>query len=165
SAITLCKRNPMPESTDSRPTSATEMMFLLTKAPNYFYDNEAVREDFADERMGNPGTYQRTSAMSKGANHHRQDLGFLNNGKGWNADGTAAGRNMRNWRLVTSEPTPELHFATFGQSWIMPYILAGTSAKGECVACGKNWVRVTEQSRATHPAQPDDWHTTGRGGL
>lgn len=43
SEITLCKDNPMPESTRDRPTSATEKMFLLTKSSKYFYDDIAVR--------------------------------------------------------------------------------------------------------------------------
>lgn len=44
SAITWCKGNPMPESVTDRPTKATEMVFLLTKASRYFYDSFAVRE-------------------------------------------------------------------------------------------------------------------------
>jgi hypothetical protein len=44
SAITLCKRAPVPESVRDRPTSATEMVFLLTKSPRYYYDRAAVAE-------------------------------------------------------------------------------------------------------------------------
>jgi site-specific DNA-methyltransferase (adenine-specific) len=43
SAITWCKRSPMPESVTDRPAKATEMLFLLTKRARYFYDTEAVR--------------------------------------------------------------------------------------------------------------------------
>jgi len=38
------KRAPMPESVTDRPTSAHEHIFLLTKAPKYFYDAAAVAE-------------------------------------------------------------------------------------------------------------------------
>ena len=44
SAITLCKRAPMPESVTDRPTQATEMLFLLTKQADYYYDALAVAE-------------------------------------------------------------------------------------------------------------------------
>lgn len=43
SAITWCKGSPMPESVRDRPSSATEMIYLLTKRPTYFYDIEATR--------------------------------------------------------------------------------------------------------------------------
>ena len=38
------KLNPMPESVTDRPTRAHEYVFLLTKAPRYFYDADAIRE-------------------------------------------------------------------------------------------------------------------------
>lgn len=41
------KRNPMPESTRDRPTSAVEDVFLLSKSQTYFYDYEAVRRTMA----------------------------------------------------------------------------------------------------------------------
>jgi hypothetical protein len=44
SAITLAKKNPMPESTTDRPTKASEFMFLLTKSKDYYYDNVGANE-------------------------------------------------------------------------------------------------------------------------
>ena len=44
SAIVWHKPNPMPESVLDRPTSAYEMVFLLTKRAHYFYDAHATRE-------------------------------------------------------------------------------------------------------------------------
>lgn len=46
------KRNPMPESTNDRTTSAHEYMFMLTKAARYFYDADSIREEAAWERWG-----------------------------------------------------------------------------------------------------------------
>lgn len=37
------KRNPMPESTRDRPTTACETVFMMTKSERYFFDYEAVR--------------------------------------------------------------------------------------------------------------------------
>lgn len=45
------KRNPMPESTQDRPTSACETIFLLSKAPTYFYDYEAVKRTMAESSV------------------------------------------------------------------------------------------------------------------
>ncbi|MBS0328257.1 MAG: site-specific DNA-methyltransferase [Proteobacteria bacterium] len=38
------KPNPMPESVTDRPTRAHEYIFLLTKRPKYFYDQDAIKE-------------------------------------------------------------------------------------------------------------------------
>jgi DNA modification methylase len=38
------KRNPMPESVQDRPASSCEIIFLLTKQPDYYYDSAAVRK-------------------------------------------------------------------------------------------------------------------------
>lgn len=42
-ALPWVKRNPMPESTRDRPTSAVEYVFMLTKSSRYYFDYEAVR--------------------------------------------------------------------------------------------------------------------------
>ncbi len=45
SKITWVKKAPMPESVKNRPSNATEEVFLFSKTPNYYYDNQAVREE------------------------------------------------------------------------------------------------------------------------
>ena len=124
------KPNPMPESVRDRPTSAHEHLFLLAKSPTYFYDADAIREDFADERMGNPGKYERTTQAAKGANNDRGDTGFLNNGAGWNEDGVRSGRNRRNVWTVATKPYSEAHFAVYPPDLIEPCILAGCPEGG-----------------------------------
>lgn len=44
SKITWIKKTAMPESVKNRPTSATEEVFLFSKSPSYFYDQNGVRE-------------------------------------------------------------------------------------------------------------------------
>jgi hypothetical protein len=39
------KPNPMPESVRDRCTKSHEYIFLLSKNPKYYYDNEAIKED------------------------------------------------------------------------------------------------------------------------
>ena len=45
SDIIWAKPNPMPESVTDRPTKAHEYLFLLSKSPRYYFDQEAVREE------------------------------------------------------------------------------------------------------------------------
>jgi DNA modification methylase len=47
SDIIWAKPNPMPESVTDRPTKAHEYVFLFSKSRHYYYDADAVREDFA----------------------------------------------------------------------------------------------------------------------
>lgn len=42
--IIWAKPSPMPESVSDRPTSAHEYLFLISKRPSYYYDQEAIRE-------------------------------------------------------------------------------------------------------------------------
>ena len=45
SKITWVKKAPMPESVRNRPSNATEEVFLFSKTPHYYYENQAVREE------------------------------------------------------------------------------------------------------------------------
>ena len=46
--IIWSKPNPMPESVKDRCTKSHEYIFLLTKNTNYYYDNEAIKEEAID---------------------------------------------------------------------------------------------------------------------
>jgi DNA modification methylase len=59
SDIIWAKPNPMPESVTDRPTKAHEYVFLLSKSPRYFFDQEAVREPFSG------GTHSRGSQIPR----------------------------------------------------------------------------------------------------
>ena len=60
SEIVWHKPNPMPESAQDRPTSAHEKLFLMTKAPRYYWDAEAVRQ------QNTPGTLDRAQYPKRG---------------------------------------------------------------------------------------------------
>jgi DNA modification methylase len=124
------KPNPMPESVTDRPTKAHEYIFLLTKSPRYYYDADAIREGFADKRMGNPGDYARRSSFDKGINNDRQDLGFIGNGGGWTKGPENGGRNRRSVWTVTTKPFSGAHFAVFPPDLIEPCVLAGCPEGG-----------------------------------
>jgi hypothetical protein len=148
SEITWCKRNPMPESVSDRPTSATEKIFLLSKSPRYFFDAEAVREGFADERMGQDG----------GQTKRVRNVGGRTDGfttpSGWTNEYGNTGRNVRNFWLLSSEPFPGAHFATFPTEIPRRAIKAGTSEAGCCSVCGKPWERVVTCERMKESDSP-----------
>lgn len=69
------KRNPMPESTRDRPTSACEIVFMLTKERTYYYDYEGVRRRMA------PSSVTRLEQDVAGlAGSHRANGGAKTNG-------------------------------------------------------------------------------------
>jgi site-specific DNA-methyltransferase (cytosine-N4-specific) len=145
SAITLCKRAPLPESVTDRPTSATEMLFLLTKAPRYWYDADAVREPHGEPTTGlNPhggqGAHYKSAVLGLSASHPTGVDGHL----GFHP----AGRNQRNWWEISPEPYPDAHFATFGTEIPRRTILAGCPMS-VCPQCGAPWTRLVEKSGGT----------------
>jgi DNA modification methylase len=142
------KPNPMPESVTDRPTKAHEYIFLLTKSERYFYDAEAIKEGFADNRNGNPGGYKWSYANKEDGTGVRGNGGHrsaLQTGQGWNQDGGSSGRNRRSVWTVATQPYAAAHFATYPPALIEPCILAGTSAHGCCSECGAPWRRVVEK--------------------
>jgi DNA modification methylase len=144
--IIWAKPNPMPESVTDRCTKAHEYIFLLSKSARYYYDQEAVKEPFADERMGNPNGGGQYSVGSG-----RNDHGALKTGK-WNEDGKAMGRNRRSVWTISTQPYSGAHFATFPPYLIEPMILAGCPALC-CPVCGKGWERVVESSSVLEPGR------------
>ena len=72
SAIVWHKPNPMPESVSDRPTSAYEMVFLLTKRAHYFYDADAIRAGCCGnativKNMGNSNGHRNDRGITAGA--------------------------------------------------------------------------------------------------
>lgn len=153
SDVIWAKRNCMPESVTDRPTKSHEYVFLLAKSQRYFYDADAIREPFADDRLGDPGDYQRTMSAEKGASNGRQDIGLASwrpknryrNREAGSAfvDGTpgrakqSGGRDVypndggRNARTVWTIPpvqSPLPHFAAFPDELASRCVRAGSKA-------------------------------------
>jgi DNA modification methylase len=146
SEIIWAKPNPMPESVTDRPTSAHEKVYLLTKRPTYFYDAEAIREE-----NSSPAQHEHNQRYAKTYDAYDSRAGDTGqpgnvNNVGIHARPGQAGRNKRNVWTIATTPYPGAHFATFPPKLVEPMILAGTSAKGCCPACGSPWVRQTETS-------------------
>jgi DNA modification methylase len=88
------KGNSMPESVQDRPTNAHEYVFLLAKSARYFWDAEAIRVNFADARMGNPGVYNR----GIGAGNYPGVAKFTGNMRPGKSTAPKPGSTGRNYR-------------------------------------------------------------------
>jgi len=133
------KPNVMPESVTDRPSGDYEYILLLTKSKRCYYDQYAVKEAASDPER------QRSDVMG-GKNGHlvRHSIG-----------GTMTGsvtRNLRSvWRINT-EGYPGAHFAIMPRLLAERCILAGTSAAGACLTCGRPLDRVIQKTRV--PTRP-----------
>jgi DNA modification methylase len=138
SDVIWAKPNPMPESVIDRPTSAHEHLFLLSKSPRYYYDADAIREPFADQRNGRDGGRRgRRPNVTLTTRVERPD------GIDPSING---GRNKRNVWIVATQPFPEAHFATFPPRLVEPCVLGGSSQKA-CGRCGAPWQREAKRRR------------------
>lgn len=127
----------MPESTRDRPTCSHEHVFLLSKAQRYYYDADAVREGWADERGGDPGG-------GIASCEHRVSLGQPR--RPTTAPKTS-GRNLRNVWTINPKPYAGAHFAVWPPALVEPMVKAGSSERGCCPACSAPWERVVEKTR------------------
>lgn len=124
------KPNPMPESVTDRCTKAHEYIFLLSKSPKYYFDNEVIKEPCAGKlpygkkvnfKMNNKaaqGKHGKTSMFGGGTKDEYIEKYYKN------------GRNKRSVWTVTTKPFKEAHFATFPPDLILPCVLAGCPKGG-----------------------------------
>jgi len=132
------KVNPMPESVRDRCTKAHEYLFLLSKLPRYYFDADAIREP-----------HKRLWDSSNGGNlspegDHKANGAIRERGGEYPVP-NPLGANKRSVWTVTPAPYPGAHFAVMPAELVRPCVLAGTSERGCCPACGAPWVRVVER--------------------
>jgi len=141
SDIIWSKPNPMPESVTDRPTKAHEYVFLLTKQARYYYDADAVREEYTKplDRWG--GDTTKETDQTKG------DQYAVVERPGRERRPDPAGRNRRTVWSIATQPYSGAHFATFPEALVEPCLLAGTSERGCCPVCGNAWKRVVEGTK------------------
>lgn len=140
--IVWSKPNPMPESVRDRCTKAHEYIFLLSKGPKYYFDQEAILEPVS------PNTHARLSQdVQNQIGSERANGGAKTNGNmkavGRKPATSRSGvknndsfdaamaimpdkRNRRSVWTVPTESYSGAHFATFPQALIEPCILAGS---------------------------------------
>lgn len=120
------KPNPMPESVTDRCTKAHEYIFLLTKSPKYYYDNEAIKEISKDVESHNGRRRRNEDEFTKTQNFNSYRKGFSKIKEGTKYET----RNKRSVWTITTKPFKGAHFATFPEDLIRPCVLAGCPKGG-----------------------------------
>ena len=104
---------------------------------DYHYDADAVRVPY---NAGSLSRYETPMQQLKAQNRQPGREGLRDN---CDQQPNPAGANLRNVWTISTHSFPDAHFATFPPALVEPCILAGTSARGVCAACGAPWVRET----------------------
>jgi DNA modification methylase len=138
--IIWAKPNPMPESVTDRPTKAHEYVFLLTKSPRYFFDQEAVREASIYPDDNRKARQNGSDYLERAVEDRVSTINPLN-------ARTYPTRNIRSVWEIATQPYPEAHFATYPEALVERCLKAGTSERGCCPECGALWVRVVEPAK------------------
>lgn len=140
------KPNVMPGSMTDRTCTAHEYIFLLTKSPRYYFDQQAISEPTSTKTL----TVNTTP---------RKGTGVESTGEKRNAFMEAAGgryhperRNPRSVWPIALKSFKGAHFATFPPELPERCIRAGTSEKGCCSTCGAPFKRQVEKTRV--PTRP-----------
>lgn len=140
--IIWAKPNPMPESVTDRCTKSHEYIFLLTKSPKYYFDNEAIKEKsltfetenrpmgVIKDRLYNDNLKISTLRHKNIQIQGRQPHSFHLRRTRGEADEKYAKRNKRSVWTVTTQPYRDAHFATFPEDLIIPMVKAGCPEKG-----------------------------------
>jgi DNA modification methylase len=147
--IIWSKPNPMPESVTDRCTKAHEYLFLLSKGPRYYYDQDAILEPsspntharLAQNGLATQAGSDRVPGKTNGAMKAVGRKFDPASGNKNNASFDAAmsvmpkERNKRSVWTVTTQPFKDAHFATFPPALIEPCILASCPVGGVVLDC------------------------------
>lgn len=143
--IIWSKSNAMPESVQDRCTKSHEYLFLLSKSPRYYFDNDAIKEPVAESTIqrlsqdieGQQGSSRipgKTNGPMKavfgGRNKHAGYGTRLHSGREDDGSYLEDGRNKRSVWTVSTACSSDAHFAVFPEKLIEPCILAGCPADG-----------------------------------
>ena len=132
---------------------------MLAKSERYYGDGEAVKEK-ADEECRRRDDFRGADKYTGGQSYDNASQARPKS----SSEGTQFGRNLRSVWSLSSSPFPEAHFATFPPSLPETCILASTSAKGVCPACGAPWARVLERTPLTRERPNEYVKRTGEDG-
>ncbi|MEK7092029.1 MAG: site-specific DNA-methyltransferase [Patescibacteria group bacterium] len=136
-----------------RCTKSHEYIFLMSKSPKYYFDNEAIKEK-RETNENRPDAvvrdrifeYESKQSVIQNRNRDRRKDGTIS-GKGEpnltgirtggnlssaykDVDWNEVGRNKRSVWTITTKPFAEAHFATFPEALIIPMVKAGCPLKG-----------------------------------
>jgi DNA modification methylase len=112
------KPNPIPESVKDRCTKSHEYIFLLSKNPKYYFDNEIIKEDAVGKNPGNKKPHKHQGQPFSRTKENLTKIGAVNK------------RNKRSVWVVAPKKFKGAHFATFPMDLIEPCVLAGCPEGG-----------------------------------
>lgn len=144
------KPNPMPESVRDRCTKSHEYIFLFSKSPHYYFDQESILEPVSPsthmrisqnlaEQIGsfraNGGAKTNGPMKAVSRKTKQGEIGIVKNNASWDTSCClpVERRNKRSVWTVTTQPFKEAHFATFPPELIKPCIQAGCPEGGTVV--------------------------------
>ncbi len=179
--IVWAKPNAMPESVRDRCTTAHSYVLLLSKAPRYFFDADAIAEPAEWARWGDQtvpkyeGTETASGWMQPKSKHELAAIGGrTTNGQKGRTDERRGFDNRlervdgrKNARSVWQIPTsgyPGAHFATFPEKLVERMLLAGCP-EAVCGTCGKPKGAETVRSPLGNGPVNDPTMLTGRKGM
>jgi len=124
--IIWAKPSPMPESVKDRCTKSHEYIFLLTKLPKYFYNNEAIKEDSVS--AGSVGVLGGQKPLNNKPKDGSNDPMWRNGDSAqWGrVIKTGDKRNKRDVWTIATKPFKGAHFAVMPEALVEPCILAGS---------------------------------------
>lgn len=168
------KTNPMPSSVTDRLTTTHEVVYCLTRQPNYYFNLDAIREPTkttASRMTRQPPTYPPRGAVP-GLGHGTSPRANLNHGlaamKANGAGSHPLGKNPGDvWSIATGSYRGA-HFATFPVELVRRPLLA-TCPQRVCTSCGRPWRRASQivngRKLATGPLHAACPHTEWRPGI
>ena len=178
--VIWAKRNPMPSSVTDRLSTTHEFVYFFTRACNYYFDLDAIREattaaplrQSRTPRRSRTGHYPPRTAVPSlhGGRTARVDLNQgLVDLKAAGRDTHPLGKNPGDvWEIATASYRGA-HFATFPLELVRRPLLA-TCPERVCTGCGEPWRRAPQthngRALAIGPLRPVcDCRTTWRPGV
>lgn len=145
--IIWSKAGAMPESVTNRCTKSHEHIFLFAKKSKYYFDHVAIME-----RSKSNWNWERSAGNNKKVELKKN--GFITGGIGTKHDPNDQNKSFCRdvWHMSHEGGLKEAHFAPFPKKLALRCILAGSSQKGICKACGSPWKRILEKTRT--PTRP-----------
>lgn len=114
--IIWAKPNPMPKSVTDRCTKSHEYIFLMSKNPKYYFDNEAIKEPAKSESQG----------IRFGGNKYGDSDDPKHATKSGNVSKEYPMANKRSVWTQTTKSYKGAHFAAYPPKLIEPCVLAGS---------------------------------------
>ena len=125
------KPNPMPSSVKDRMTNSYEHLFFFVKNKKYWYDSDAIREEFADSYL-NDGRHK-TGNKGFGLKHNWEEVKAQDPSgphRMYDQELNPLGRNALDVWNIATEPLPDEHYAAYPQKLCERPIKAGCPKDG-----------------------------------